>query len=70
MSLGIERLTARCSALTDAAALIESHDTGPWEDDPEFHEMLMEERKKVAKMLIEKATKLRGKRKLLDFECD
>lgn len=70
MALGIKRLTARVAALTDAAALIESHDAGSWEEDPEFHEILMEERKKVARMLEEKAMKLRGNRELLEFECD
>ena len=70
MALGIARLTARVAALTDAAALIETHDAGTWEEDPEFHEILMEERKKVSLMLIEKAKKLRGNRELLDFECD
>ena len=70
MALSDKRLTARHSALTDAAAMIASHDAGTWESDPEFYKMLMEERRKVAVFLENKAEKLVGHRKLLDFECD
>lgn len=70
MALSDRRLTARFSALTDAATLIESHDAGSWESDPEFHEMLMQERKKVAEFLNKKAGKLKKGRALLDFNCD
>ena len=48
MSLSDKRLTARYSALTDAAAMIADHDTGTWESDPEFYEMQIKERKKLA----------------------
>lgn len=70
MTLGIKRLTARYSALTDAAALIAQHDAGTWESDPEFYEMLIEERRKVAICLQERADKLLNGRELMDFECD
>lgn len=70
MPLGEKRLAARYSALTDAAALITNHDAGPYESDPELYEMLMEERKRVAVFLEDKANKLLGERDLLTFDCD
>jgi hypothetical protein len=56
--------------LTDAAIMIAQHDAGPWESDPEFFEILMEERQKVSVMLDKKAQELKKGRELTDFDCD
>ena len=70
MALSIKRLSARHSAITDAAALISAHDTGTWDSDPEFHEILMQERKKIALYLEKKAERLLLGRETIEFECD